>query len=161
MQHETLRLEQVGLLHPDLSTPGQEVGGVVPSKERSWGRVSLAGHLSSGEELAELRRAALGNLRLQHADKLAELHAVIQLVHKKLGSHLLPQHAAEPNGQILLHGHQGGLMPHCQPLVILENVCQAGTVSLGQRAAGAPWAHRRGVKLLAEPNLNAGLDSHE
>lgn len=45
--------------------------------------------------------------------------------------HIAPtQHAGEPDGQILLHGHQGGLVSHCQPLVILEDVCEAGAVPL-------------------------------
>ena len=39
--------------------------------------------------LAERGGAALGDLGLQHADKLAELHAVVQLLHEKLCSHLL------------------------------------------------------------------------
>lgn len=69
----------------------------------------------------------------------------------------LTQHAAEPDGQILLHGHQGGFMPHCQPLVILEDVGEAGAVPLGQRAArapGAPGAQQRGIELLPEPHLD-------
>ena len=40
--------------------------------------------------LAERRGAALGDLGLQHADQLAQLHAVVQLLHEKLCSHLLP-----------------------------------------------------------------------
>lgn len=43
---------------------------------------------------------------------------------------MLTQHASEPYGQVLLHGHQRGLVPHCQPLVILEDVCEAGAVPL-------------------------------
>lgn len=43
---------------------------------------------------------------------------------------VLTQHASEPDGQILLHGHQRGLVPHRQPLVILEDVCEAGAVPL-------------------------------
>lgn len=39
--------------------------------------------------LAQRRRATLGNLGLQRANELAELHAVVQLLHEKLGSHLL------------------------------------------------------------------------
>lgn len=39
--------------------------------------------------LAECRGATLGDLRLQDADKLAELHAVVELLHEELGPHLL------------------------------------------------------------------------
>lgn len=39
--------------------------------------------------LAEHRRAALGDFGLQHADELAELHAVVELLHEELSSHLL------------------------------------------------------------------------
>lgn len=39
--------------------------------------------------LAELGGAALGDLALQHADELAQLHAVVQLLHEELRSHLL------------------------------------------------------------------------
>lgn len=42
----------------------------------------------------------------------------------------LTQHAGEPDGQVLLHGHQGGFMSHCQPLVILEDVRETGAVPL-------------------------------
>lgn len=43
---------------------------------------------------------------------------------------MLTQHACEPDGQVLLHGHQGGLVTHRQPLVVLEDVGQAGAVAL-------------------------------
>lgn len=69
---------------------------------------------------------------------------------------LLTQHAREPDGQVLLHGHQRGLVPHRQPLVILEDVSQARAVPLGQRAAGAPGAEQWGVEPLAEPYLHTG-----
>lgn len=39
--------------------------------------------------LAECRGAALGDLRLQHANQFTELHAIIELLHEKLRSHLL------------------------------------------------------------------------
>lgn len=39
--------------------------------------------------LAERGRAALGDLGLQHTDKLAQLHTIIQVLHENLGSHLL------------------------------------------------------------------------
>lgn len=130
VQNQALRLKQVGLLHTDVATPGQEVGGVVTSKERAWGGIPLTCNLPRREELALCRGAALGDLSLQHTNKLAELYAVIQFLHEKLCSHLISQHAGEPDGQIFLHGHQGGLMSHCQPLVILEDVCQARAVPL-------------------------------
>lgn len=44
-------------------------------------------------------------------------------------------------------------MSHCQPLVVLEDVREAGTVPLCQRAARAPGAQQGGIKLLTEPNL--------
>lgn len=49
---EALRLKQVGLLHADAATPGQEVGGVVPSEEGTWRGVPLARHRLGGEELS-------------------------------------------------------------------------------------------------------------
>lgn len=63
------------------------------------------------------------------------------------------QHASEPDGQVFLHWHQGGLVPHSQPLVILEDVCEAGAVPLGEGAARAPRAEQGGIELLPEPNL--------
>lgn len=39
--------------------------------------------------LAECRGAALGDLGLQRANKLAELDAVVELLHEELGSDLL------------------------------------------------------------------------
>lgn len=39
--------------------------------------------------LAECGGAALGDLSLQHADQFTELHAIIELLHEKLCSHLL------------------------------------------------------------------------
>lgn len=44
-------------------------------------------------------------------------------------------------------------MPHRQPLVVLEDVREAGAVPLCQRAARAPGAQQGGIKLLAEPHL--------
>lgn len=111
---EAVRLKQVGLVHADVSTPGEEVGCVVPSEEGPWRGVTLARNLSDWKELngkrkihsehhgkpcdadkmqtshlAERRGAALGHLGLQDADELAKLHAVVQVLHEKLGSHLL------------------------------------------------------------------------
>lgn len=130
VQHEAFRLKQVGLLHTDVSAPGQEVGGVVASKEGAWRGIPLACYLPCRKQLAKRRGAALSDLSLQHTDKLAELHTIIQVLHESLGSHLLSQHASEPYGQVLLHGHQRGLVPHRQPLVILEDICEAGAVPL-------------------------------
>lgn len=48
---EALRLKQVGLLHTDVATPGQEVGGVVASEERTRGGVPLTCNLPRGEQL--------------------------------------------------------------------------------------------------------------
>lgn len=63
------------------------------------------------------------------------------------------QHPGEPDGQILLHGHQSGFMSHCQPLVVLEDICEARAMPLCQRAARAPGAHQGGVEFLPEPYL--------
>lgn len=71
------------------------------------------------------------------------------------------QHATEPDGQVLLHGDQRGLVTDRQPLVILENVGEAGAVPLSQRAAGAPGTQQGGVELLAEPNLENKIKSTE
>lgn len=49
---EALRLKKVGLLHTDVATPGQEVGGVVTSEEGSWRGVPLTCHLPRGEQLS-------------------------------------------------------------------------------------------------------------
>lgn len=49
---EALRLKQVGLLHADEATPGQEVGGVVASKEGTWRGVSLTCNFPRGEQLS-------------------------------------------------------------------------------------------------------------
>lgn len=67
--------------------------------------------------------------------------------------HLLTQHASEPNGQVLLHWHQCGLVSHSQPLIILEDICEARAVSLCQRAARALGTQQRGIKLLSKPAL--------
>lgn len=66
----------------------------------------------------------------------------------------LTQHAGEPDGQVLLHGHQRGLVPHRQPLVILEDIGQARAVPLCQGAAGTSGAQQWGVEPLAEPYLD-------
>lgn len=63
------------------------------------------------------------------------------------------QHASEPDGQILLHGHEGGFVSHCQPLVVLEDICEAGAMPLRQWAARAPGAQQGGVELLTKPYL--------
>ena len=47
------------------------------------------------------------------------------------------EHAGQPDGEVLLHGYQGGLVSHGQPLVILEDIGKARAVSLRQGAAGA------------------------
>lgn len=65
----------------------------------------------------------------------------------------LTQHASEPDGQVLLHGHQRSLVSDSQPLVVLEDICKAGTVPLCQRAARTSGAQQGGIKLLAEPHL--------
>lgn len=57
-----------------------------------------------------------------------------------------------------MHGYQGGLVSHGQPLVILEDVGEARAVSLRQRAAGASGYQQRGVELLAETHLRRGRD---
>lgn len=59
---------------------------------------------SPGKQLVELRGAALGHFGLQHSDQFTQLHAVIQLLHEELRSHVFPQHACEPDGKVLLHG---------------------------------------------------------
>lgn len=66
---------------------------------------------------------------------------------------VLTQQRAQPDGQVLLHGHQRGLVSHRQPLVVLEDVGEAGSVPLAQQAAGAPGAQQGGIELLAVPNL--------
>lgn len=71
------------------------------------------------------------------------------------------QHAAEPDGQVLLHWDQRGLVADRQPLVILENIGEAGAVPLSQWAAGAPGTQQGGVELLAEPNLENKIKSTE
>lgn len=48
----------------------------------------------------------------------------------------LTQNVGEPQGEILLHGEQAGLVPTGQPVVILLHVCQAGdTRMLGAQGA--------------------------
>lgn len=49
---EALRLKQVGLLHANVATPGQEVGSVVAGEEGPWGGVPLACNLPRGKELS-------------------------------------------------------------------------------------------------------------
>lgn len=88
-----------------------------------------------GKQLVELRGAALGHFGLQHSDQFTQLHAVIQLLHEELRSHVFPQHAREPDGQVLLHREQCGLMPDGEPLVVLEHIGQTGTMALGPGAA--------------------------
>lgn len=46
-------------------------------------------HPRSVTHLAEGGGAALCDLRLQHPDELAQLHAVVQLLHEELRPHLL------------------------------------------------------------------------
>lgn len=72
---------------------------------------------------------------------------------------VLTKYAREPDGQVLLHGHQRGLVPHCQPLVILEDVSQARAVSLCQGAARTSGAEQWGVEPLAEPYLDMTRES--
>lgn len=48
---EALRLKQVRLFHADVAAPGQEVGGVVASKEGTRRGVPLACYLPRGEKL--------------------------------------------------------------------------------------------------------------
>lgn len=48
---EALRLKQVGLLHADLTAPGQEVGSVVTGKEGTWRSAALERHLPGGKQL--------------------------------------------------------------------------------------------------------------
>lgn len=160
MQHKSLRLKQVGLLDSDLPTPGQEVRGVVSGEERTGRGSSFKRHLP-GKQLVECRRTALGDLRLQRSDQITQLHTVVQLLHKKLRSHMFPQHRGEPDGQVLLHGEQGGLVSNGKPLVVLKDVCQTRTMSLGQRTARALGTQQRSDKLLTKTHLDAGLDSHD
>lgn len=49
---EALRLKQVGLLHANVATPGQEVGGVVASEEGTWRGVPFTCNLPRGKELS-------------------------------------------------------------------------------------------------------------
>lgn len=48
---EALRLKQVGFVHPDVATPGQEVGRVVTGKEGTWRGVPLTCNCPGGKKL--------------------------------------------------------------------------------------------------------------
>ena len=69
--------------------------------------------------LAESGGAALGDLGLQRADKLAQLHAVIQLLHEELCSHLL----AWKSGKIQNKSSSSSARAFCKDLTHLISLC--------------------------------------
>lgn len=58
---EAFRLKQVGLLHADVSAPGQEVGSVVACEEGAWRGIPLAGHLPCGKQLSWGKKSSLSH----------------------------------------------------------------------------------------------------
>lgn len=65
-------------------------------------------------------------------------------------SFVLTEHVSEPEREIFLHGKEGSFMSYSEPLVILENICEARAMTRDERRARALQG---GLELLTEPSL--------